>query len=148
MQLWKYSLMHRNRQALGEWLLHCDNFIDLLGATTNSKILPLDKEDQVCAVPRAASAQRVPLSSRCAAQFRYQHLEYSPVVNARAHALGGASRQVEPAVVVKQYGALLRSLKLKAQADFSTADLLALTYYLLLQVCVCVRWGGRCEWLC
>jgi len=54
----------------------------------------------------------------------YAHLEYEPLVNPRAH---GQRRQF----VSEQYPALLKILSYKAGLD--DADLLALTYYLLLQ---------------
>ncbi|KNC47625.1 uncharacterized protein AMSG_02648 [Thecamonas trahens ATCC 50062] len=107
-RVWQYGLKHHDRRAVAEWLYHNDGFIDRLGASCVLSILPLDVESEV----------------------RYQHLEYEPVVNPRAHPLPGVSQSTAPAMVKHQYEALLGSLKYSS--TFRTDDLLALTYYLLL----------------
>ena len=60
----------------------------------------------------------------------YQHLEYKPLVNARAHQLG-ATRKILNSAFWTQYHSLLEVLKY--HKDIPNADLLGLTYYLLLQ---------------
>ena len=59
-----------------------------------------------------------------------EHLEYWPLVNARAHQLG-EERVILNDKFKKQYEKLLSNLKFKA--ELNDEDLLALTYYLLLQ---------------
>src|SRR5690606_10609558 len=60
----------------------------------------------------------------------YQHLEYAPLVNARAHPLGGV-RKLLNGRVHEQYHRLMRDLCYRRALDDST--LLQVTYYLLLQ---------------
>ena len=64
------------------------------------------------------------------ARRTYEHLEYKPLVNARAHALG-KRRQIVNDRFYQQYHRLLRELAHSRQ--LSDDDLLAVTYYLLLQ---------------
>ena len=58
----------------------------------------------------------------------YEHLEYKPLVNARAHALG-KRRQVVNDKFHEQYHRFLKTLTYSNQLN--DADLLAVTYYLL-----------------
>ena len=60
----------------------------------------------------------------------YQHLEYKPLVNARAHALG-RNRQIVNDSLHAQYHALLDVLARKPRLDDN--DWLAVTHYLLMQ---------------
>lgn len=105
--LWSYSLLHNDTASLREFLLHSD-FPDTCGPMLVSKLLNID-----------------PI-----ARHAHQHLEYSPLVNARAHRLGG------PATILngefhQQYTRLLQILI--RQAALGQEDHLAVTYYLLLQ---------------
>lgn len=61
----------------------------------------------------------------------YEHLEYSPLVNARAHQLG-VKRRILNKAVERQYRSLLHVLCNKSTAEVSAADLMAVTYHLLL----------------
>jgi hypothetical protein len=60
----------------------------------------------------------------------YEHLEYSPLVNQRAHRLGSEWRVANPAVL-QQYTALLAALAHKPQLD--AMDSMSVVYYLFLQ---------------
>lgn len=62
----------------------------------------------------------------------YEHLEYSPLVNARAHVLG-TKRRIVCGAADRQYRALLSLLCYKAPKDITAADRLAVVYHLLLQ---------------
>jgi len=89
-------------------LQHADAFVNEVGGPIASPLLTIDP------------VQR----------HQYEHLEYQPLVNARAHALG-RTRQIVNARVHEQYHKFLKTLTYrKALTD---ADQLAVTYYLLLQ---------------
>lgn len=60
----------------------------------------------------------------------YEHLEYSPLVNQRAHRLGSEWRIANPAVL-QQYTHLLTALAHKPQLD--AMDTMSVVYYLFLQ---------------
>lgn len=60
----------------------------------------------------------------------YEHLEYSPLVNQRAHRLGSEWRVANPAVL-QQYQQLLTALAHKPQLD--AMDSMSVVYYLFLQ---------------
>src|SRR5262249_37886398 len=64
------------------------------------------------------------------ARHQYEHLEYKPLVNARAHSLG-QRRQIVNARLFEQYHRFLKMLSYHAQLDDD--DTLAVTYYSLLQ---------------
>jgi len=72
----------------------------------------------------------------------YQHMEYSPLVNARAHQLG-KRRRIVNARFHAQYHRLMNILSYKSKLDDD--DLMAVTYYLLLQDRVeeAMRFFGR-----
>src|SRR5205085_10183054 len=64
------------------------------------------------------------------ARHGYEHLEYKPLVNARAHALG-SRRHIVNGPLHEQYHRLLKTLTYRT--ELTDADLLAVVYYLLLQ---------------
>jgi hypothetical protein len=64
------------------------------------------------------------------ARHAYEHLEYKPLVNARAHALG-ARRQLVNAPLLEQYQRLLKQLSYHNRLD--DTNMLATVYYLLVQ---------------
>ena len=61
---------------------------------------------------------------------KYQHLEYKPLINNRAHALGGENRILNP-VIRSQYQDFLTILSQRKSLD--DLDRLGVTYYLFLQ---------------
>lgn len=107
-KLWAYGLLHRQPVAIREFLAHEDAFAAQCGASLASPLLTIDP------VVRGS----------------YQHLEYSPLVNTRAHQVG-KRRQILNSSLLEQYQAFMNVLAYRAQ--LTDADCLDVTYYLLLQ---------------
>jgi len=107
--LWSYALFHNAVPEMQEYLRHADQLVAQLG---NGPLVS------------------TPLTIDPVARHLYEYLEYKPLVNARAHALGHA-RQIVNDRFLQQYQHFLKMLSYKRQLD--DADLLAVTYYLLLQ---------------
>ncbi|WP_395745982.1 hypothetical protein [Prosthecobacter sp.] len=101
-----YALLHNDTATLREWLK--ERFGDGCGPYFTSTLLTLD-----------------PIERRS-----YEQLEYSPLVNQRAHRVGGGWRIANPAVL-KQYQRLLEILAHKPQLD--AMDNLSVAYFLFLQ---------------
>ena len=106
--LWSYGLKHNDVAAVREFLLHQDGFVRQVGLWLVSPLLTIDP----------------------VARTWYQHMEYAPVVHARAHQLG-KTRTIVNERIFQQYSALLSVLAYKPALD--DEDRLAVTYYLLLQ---------------
>lgn len=106
--LWSYGLFHRAPAIAKEYLTHLDPLVAQVGGPIDTPLLTADP----------------------VARHTYEHLEYKPLVNARAHALGNR-RQIVNAAVHDQYHRLLKNLTYRPTLD--DTDLLATTYYLLLQ---------------
>ncbi|NQU24829.1 MAG: hypothetical protein HQ567_26400 [Candidatus Nealsonbacteria bacterium] len=106
--LWSYAVKHDVVSAVREYLQHADGFVARCGAWLDSPLLDVD--------PVARKA--------------YQHMEYSPLVNARAHQLG-RQRQIVNERMAAQYHRLLGVLSYRPVLDDD--DLMAVTYYMLLQ---------------
>jgi hypothetical protein len=106
--LWSYGIKHDVVPAVREYLQHADGFVGRCGDWLDSPLLRID--------PVARKA--------------YQHMEYSPLVNARAHQLG-RRRQIVNERLLAQYHRLLKILSYRPALDDD--DLMAVTYYLLLQ---------------
>ena len=106
--LWSYAIKHNVPGPAREFLQHADPLVNEIGGRLRSPLLAID-----------------PVLRRT-----FEHLEYKPLVNARAHALG-KRRQIVNDRFHEQYHRWL------AQAaydrDLSTDDKLTATYYLLLQ---------------
>jgi hypothetical protein len=79
------------------------------------------------AIPEGASPL---LTVDPVARHQYEHLEYKPLVNARAHSLG-QQRQIVNARILEQYQRFMKLLGYRKQ--LTDEDKLAVTYYLLLQ---------------
>lgn len=62
----------------------------------------------------------------------YEHREYEPIVNARAHQLG-KKRKILNRTAAKSYRRLLEVLATKSARDIGVPDLLAVTYHFLIQ---------------
>ena len=101
-----YALLHNDEGTLREWLKA--HFGDACGPYFASKLLMLD-----------------PVERRS-----YEQLEYSPLVNQRAHRVGNEWRIANPAVL-EQYTKLLGILAHKPHLD--AMDNLSVAYYLFLQ---------------
>ncbi len=106
--IYSYALVHNDAAALREWLKHKDQFVRQCGPWLSSKLILLD-----------------PIERRS-----YEHLEYSPLVNQRAHRIGSDWRIANPAVL-GQYRGLLNVLAHKPQLD--AMDTMSVAYYLFLQ---------------
>lgn len=101
-----YALLHNDAATLREWLKV--GFGEACGPYFTSKLLTLD-----------------PIERRS-----YEQLEYSPLVNQRAHRVGNEWRIANPAVL-EQYTKLLGILAHKQQLD--AMDNLSVAYFLFLQ---------------
>ena len=108
MTLWSYGLLHNHVAATREYLQHADGFVNELGGRLNSTLLTIN-----------------PVARRT-----YEHLDYKPLVNARAHRLG-QQRQIVNAKFNEQYHRSLRELSY--QRSLTDDDLMVVTYDLLLQ---------------
>ena len=106
--LWAYGLLHNAPVAIEQYLLHQDQFLNECGPVLGSKLVTID-----------------PL-----ARLTLEHLEYSPLVNARAHQLG-ASRTILNDRLHGQYLSVLRATA--HQPGLTPETQLAVAYYLLLQ---------------
>ncbi len=106
--LYSYALYHQEREPLREYLMHADGFLGRAGDYLASELITID-----------------PVERR-----NYQHLEYSPLVNARSYELGG-KRTILNDRFRAQYGQLMRIFSQRPSLD--DADRMTLTVYLLLQ---------------
>ena len=106
--LWSYAVHHNAKDQLTEFLRNDAKFVAACGTVLDSSLLTID-----------------PIERR-----DYQHFEYKPLVNARAHKLG-ADRKILNDRFAKQYAELMTIL---GQRDKLTdRDLLSVSYYMLLQ---------------
>lgn len=106
--LWAYAVHHDDAPRIRELLQHQDSFLDQTGLLLTSPLVDLDP----------------------VVRGRYEHLEYSPLVNARAQKLG-AQRRILNDRLARQWTALLEVLRYRAK--LTKADRLAIAYYLFLQ---------------
>ena len=106
--LWSYGIRHDAPAAVREYLQHCDDVVNGCGPYINTTLLTID-----------------PVLRKS-----YQHMEYSPLVNARAHQLG-KRRNIVNDRFFDQYERLMTVLRYRPKLDDD--DLMAVTYYLLLQ---------------
>ena len=103
-----YAVAHDHQDGVAQLLLMQGRFLDQCGVALQCDLVTMD-----------------PIGRR-----RYEHLEYKPLINNRAHALGGENRILNP-VIRKQYASFLRVLSERKELD--DIDRLAVTYYLFLQ---------------
>ena len=104
-RLWAYSLLHADPLRVAEWLRHQEAFIRPAGPALAGGAIDLDPVERGW----------------------YEHLEYAPLVNARAHQLG-ARRQILNALA-SQYRRFLEVTAHRAAPG--PDDLLAAAHYLL-----------------
>jgi len=104
-EIFSYAFLHNDAGTLGQGLK--DDALDF-GPYFASKLVSID-----------------PIELRS-----YEHLEYSPLVNQRAHRLGSEWRIANPAVL-QQYTQLLTALAHKPQ--LAAMDSMSVVYYLFLQ---------------
>ncbi|MEZ5966798.1 MAG: hypothetical protein R3F56_23365 [Planctomycetota bacterium] len=106
--LWSYGVLHRDERAMREYLCQQDGFVQQCGHALRSALLEID-----------------PVERRA-----YQHVEYEPLFNSRAHRFG-RDRVILNASLARQYADLLAILAERTTLD--AEDWLSVTYYLLLQ---------------
>ena len=106
--LWSYAVLHDLATDVNHFLDHENRVNTVVGYHLVSPLLTID-----------------PVIRRI-----YEHMEYRPLVNARAHQLG-PKRQILNDRFYAQYNRLLKILSYKQQ--LSSEDSLAVVYYLLLQ---------------
>jgi hypothetical protein len=106
--LWSYAVQHNDPVAIGEFLEHADDFVSQCGDLLISPLVVLDP----------------------VARKTYEHLEYYPLVNARAHQVG-QRRQILNDRLYEQYNHWLKLVAYMRQLDDTSR--LVTVYYLLLQ---------------
>ncbi|HEX8294701.1 MAG TPA: hypothetical protein VF593_00240 [Chthoniobacteraceae bacterium] len=106
--IYRYAFVHNDAPTLREWLRHRDDFIAECGPFLASKLILID-----------------PIERRA-----YEHLEYSPLVNQRAHRIG-AEHKIPNPIFRGQYQSLLQTLAHKPTPD--AVDSMSVVYYLFLQ---------------
>ncbi len=106
--LWSYAIHHNQLARIQEYLRSNDAFLRRFG------------DHVACTLATVDPVQR----------HRYQHLEYSPLVNARAHRLG-RDRKIVNSAFRTQYIALMNILRYKQALN--DEDKLDVAYYLFLQ---------------
>ncbi len=106
--LWSYSIHHNDRDSIREFLAHADQ--------VTSRCAPYLKTDLLTFNP--------------VERDWYQHREYWPLINARAHQLGPQRKILNPNFFA-QYQELMSVLA--HQRSLNDDDQLAVTYYMLLQ---------------
>jgi len=106
--IYRYAVLHNAAGPLATWLRHRDDFVNECGPWLDAKLLKID-----------------PIERRA-----YEHLEYSPLVNQRAHRVGAENRIANP-VLRGQYQRLMQILAHKPTLD--PIDQMSVTYYLFLQ---------------
>jgi hypothetical protein len=106
--LWSYSLFHNDSEAARQYLAHVEQIVNECGGPIRSPLVTVDP----------------------VARHQYEHLEYKPLVNARAHSLG-QRRQIVNNRFHEQYHRFLKLLSYHAQLNDD--DKIAVSYYLLLQ---------------
>ena len=106
--IYRYAVLHNVAAPLATWLRERSDFIEQCGPYLDAKLLKID-----------------PIERRA-----YEHLEYSPLVNQRAHRVGAENRIPNP-VLRGQYQRLLFILAHKPALE--AADQMSVVYYLFLQ---------------
>jgi hypothetical protein len=106
--LWSYGLKHDDPAAVRQYLQFRDDFLAACGKAIDCPLLTID-----------------PVVRRA-----YQHIEYWPLVNARQHRFG-PKWKILVERMLGQYTELLEVLRYRS--ELNDEDLMALTYYLLLQ---------------
>ena len=106
--LWSYAIKHDDVKAIREFLTHSQRIVTNCGRYFRSDLLTVDPIEQNW----------------------YQHKEYWPLVNDRAHQLGPQRKILNPNFF-QQYNDLL--IVLANRRELTDDDHLAITYYMLLQ---------------
>ena len=105
--VWSYGLHHQDLAASRSFLQHSE-YANRCGAWIDTPLLTIDP----------------------VARYRYQHLEYAPLVNPRVHPVG-RDRKILNDYFLSQYQQFMHVLTYRPKLD--DADRLGTTYYLFLQ---------------
>ncbi len=106
--LWSYGIYHNDVPPIRQYMAHSEGFLRQCGQYLVSPLATID-----------------PVT-----RHWYQHMEYDPLVNARAHQLSKRRRIVNDRFN-QQYHRLMKVLSYKR--TLNDDDLLAVTYFMLLQ---------------
>ena len=106
--LWSYGIKHNQPEVIEQFLRHADEFVQQCGELLQSRLLTIDPVERKT----------------------YEHMEYRPLVNARAHQVG-KRRQILNDRFYEQYHRWLKVLSYLP--ELPSQDRLATVYYLLLQ---------------
>jgi hypothetical protein len=106
--LWSYAVKHDAPPQIQVFLQYTNEFVNQCGPSLDSPLLKIDP----------------------VARNLHQHLDYRPLVNARAHQLG-QRREIVNDRLLQQYRSLLTILSY--QRELNDDQLMAVTYYLLIQ---------------
>jgi len=106
--IYRYSVFHNDKAALNAWLKHHNEFIAQLGAWLSTPLLVIN-----------------PIQ-----RLTFEHLEYAPLVNQRAHKFG-PEYQISNPTILQQYQDFLTILTYKPKMD--AVDELGVVYFLFLQ---------------
>ena len=119
--LWSYGLYHKDPATLRAWLEH-SGFAENCGLYLDSPLLSLNPVERLT----------------------YQHLEYSPLVNPRAHPVGGKPK-IHNTSFRRQYETLMKVLSQKPA--LSAVDRLAVAQAMLMQdrVAEAADWFARVD---
>src|SRR5262249_12834850 len=90
--LWSYAIYHNSLAAARQYLLHNEQIVAECGGPIKCALLTIDP----------------------VARHQYEHLEYKPLVNARAHSLG-KQRQIVNDKELEQYHRFLKLLSYRPQ---------------------------------
>jgi prepilin-type processing-associated H-X9-DG protein len=119
--LWSYGILHNDPETIRAYLGHSP-FADRCGLSLVSPLLTLDPVERL----------------------DYQHLEFSPLVNPRAHQVG-EKRKILNDRFRAQYQRFLTVLSYKP--ELTATDKLAVAYYLALQdrIAEAIEWYGKVD---
>lgn len=106
--LWSYGVKHNHLPAIHQFLKHADGFLNQCGPYIDCKLVTIDPVER----------------------NQYEHMEYKPLVSARAHTLGKRRRILNDRFF-EQYHRLMTILAYRPQ--FNDDDRMAVAYYMLLQ---------------
>jgi hypothetical protein len=108
MALWSFAVQHNDVSGMTAFLQHRNDFLSSCGPWLESALLSIDPVERKS----------------------YQHIEYAPLINPRAHDLDGKWSITNDQLAI-QYASLMFILAHRPSLDQD--DFMALTYYMLLQ---------------
>ena len=120
--LWAYAVLHNDASQIAQLLQNRSDFASQLGSVFKSELIKIDPHEQ----------------------FSYQHLDYKPLVVARAHQLGPKALILNDKLFA-QYQKLLDVIAHQRSIDDSQN--LSICYYMLLQnrVDEAIKWFSKVD---